>query len=136
MVRTISLGLLAVFLVLADGEAGAATLSGRLTTSAYSWKVQEIDGTDARHLRLYQSVITNVRGIGGGALSLHTYGQMSGDLLDEAPGRTKYRIYHAYLQWRPKGRLGLGMTAGRQRIYGGVGFGTLDGVRGKVSPRP
>ena len=123
---------LACWGVTADG----ATLSGRLTTSGYAWRTEEADGTSLRHLRLYQSVIANARRLGGKPVSFHVFGQVSGDVLDEVSGRQRYRVYHAYLHWRAGGALGLGVSAGRQRIFSGVGYGTMDGIRVQASPRP
>jgi hypothetical protein len=106
-----------------------ATLSGRLTSSAYSWQAREAGGTDARHLRLYQVAMLNMGQVGGQGLSLHTHLQFSGDVLDELNGREHYRIYSAYAKWAQKG---WDVRFGRQRIYGGVGFGTIDGGRASV----
>ena len=117
-----------------DGAA-AATLSGRLTTSAYSWEEMGIDRSASRHVRVFQSVMLNARRLGGTPLSFHTYGYVSGDLSDEVDGRRRYRIYHAYLRWHSQGRSGLDLTLGRQRVHDGVGFGTIDGLRFQVVPR-
>jgi hypothetical protein len=106
-----------------------ATLSGRLTSSAYSWQAREAGGTDVRHLRLYQVAMLNMGQVGGQALSLHTHLQFSGDVLDELNGREHYRVYSAYAKWAKKG---WDVRFGRQRIYGGVGFGTIDGGRASV----
>ena len=100
------------------GDVTGTTVSGRLTASAYTWQVRELDGTIWRHLRFYQSVALNIRGLGVEPLSFHSYIQASADLGDEAPGRRHYRIYHAYLRWRPQGKLGMDLSAGRQRVYG------------------
>ena len=127
--------LVALWLFSTDLLCEAATFSGRLTTSGYSWQVREIDGSVTRHFRAYQSAILNARRLGGTGLSFHTYIQVSGDLLDEAPGRSNYRIYHAYLKYHSKGSLGIDLLAGRQRVYKGVGSGTIDGVQVKASPR-
>ena len=116
--------------------ATGATLSGRLTTSAHSWQVREVDGTVSRHLRAYQVGILNASRLGGMPLSFHTYAQVSGDLLDDVPGRGHYRILHAYLRWKSRSRPDLNLSAGRQRIHSGVGFGTIDGVRLGVRPCP
>ena len=106
-----------------------ATFSGRLTSSAYSWQARETGGADVRHLRLYQVAMLNVGQVGGQALSLHSHLQFSGDVLDDVNGREHYRIYSAYAKWAKKG---VDVRFGRQRIYGGVGFGTIDGGRAAV----
>ena len=121
--------------LLASSSARSATLSGRLTTSAYSWQGRELSGSDVRHLRLYQTAVLNAGRLGGGqALSLHAHAQFTGDVLDEVSGREHYRIYSAYAKLRP-GKFGLDVRLGRQRIYGGVGFGTIDGARAQAAPR-
>ena len=136
MERRICLGaLFAWCLTCWAGGAMGATLNGRLTTSAYTWRAAEVHGEPSRHMRVYQSAIANIGRIGEKPLSFHTYARVSGDFLDEVSGRQKYRIYHAYLRWRSTGRTGVDLRAGRQRIYGGVGYGTIDGVRAQVSVR-
>lgn len=119
-----------LILMLAN-PAWGATLSGRLTSSAYSWQARE-GGTDVRHLRLYQVAMLNVGQMGGHALSLHGHMQFSGDVLDEVNGREHYRIYSAYAKWAQKG---VDVRFGRQRIYGGVGFGTIDGGRAAIKAK-
>ena len=138
-VKRISLHSLAIAVlligVLAPGQhVQAATINGRLTTSVYSWKVNELDGTDASHVRFYQTAIANVRNISGSGISVNTYGQFSGDLADAASGRQKYRIYHAYASWLQTGSIGLQVKAGRHRVYGAVGFGTVDGLQVEAAP--
>lgn len=108
-----------------------ATFGGRLTSSAYTWQTRELNGSDARHVRFYQTAILNANQLGGQPFSLHTHLQFSGDLADEVTGREHYRIYSAYAKWR---RSGFDLRAGRQRIYAGVGYGTMDGVRAGLSP--
>ena len=117
--------------LIAAGPVWGATLSGRLTSSAYTWQVRELNGTDARHVRLYQTAILNASQLGGQPFSLHTHLQFSGDLADEVSGREHYRIYSAYAKWH---RSGFDLRAGRQRIYAGVGYGTMDGVRAGLAP--
>lgn len=118
-----------LFFLLLGSPIWGATLSGRLTSSAYSWQAREAGGTDVRHLRLYQVAMLNMGQVGGQALSLHTHLQFSGDVLDELNGREHYRVYSAYAKWAQKG---WDVRFGRQRIYGGVGFGTIDGGRASV----
>jgi hypothetical protein len=118
-----------LFVLMLGMSAESATLSGRLTSSAYSWQAREAGGSDVRHLRLYQVAMLNMSQMGGQALSLHTHLQFSGDLLDERNGREHYRIYSAYAKWAQNG---WDVRFGRQRIYGGVGFGTIDGGRAAV----
>ena len=121
-------------LLMATGPVWGATFNGRLTTSAYSWRVQELTGVDARHVRFYQTAILNVGQMGDQALSFHTHLQFSGDLADEISGREHYRIYSAYAQLQPQ-KMGIDVRLGRQRVFGGVGFGTIDGVWASVSPQ-
>lgn len=117
-----------LFVALTASSGWGATLSGRLTSSAYSWQARE-GGSDVRHLRLYQVAMLNVGQVGGQALSLHTHFQFSGDVLDEINGRDHYRIYSAYAKWAKQS---WDVRLGRQRIFGGVGFGTIDGGRAAV----
>lgn len=134
--KRILLKFCAIAALLGSADVDAATYNGRLTTSFYSWKVNELDGSDASHVRFYQAAIANVRNIGSSGLSLHSYAQVSGDLADEAAGRQNYRIYHAYAGWKQNGSIGLRLKLGRQRIYGAVGFGTVDGLQVEATPIP
>lgn len=126
--------LLTGILVLAAGTAGGGTLSGRLTTSAYTWQSQAFDGSEATHLRIYQSVRLSASQLGSTPLSVHAYLQVSGDPLSEVSGRDNFRLYHAYLKWQSPDRYGLDIRAGRQRIFAGVGYGTVDGLKATVQP--
>ncbi|MGA1197344.1 MAG: hypothetical protein ACO36I_12705 [Candidatus Latescibacterota bacterium] len=114
------------FVTILATSSWSATLSGRLTSSAYSWQAREASGSDVRHLRLYQVAALNIGQVGGQALSLHTHFQFSGDMQDEINGREHYRIYSAYAKWAKQR---WDVRLGRQRIFGGVGFGTIDGGR-------
>lgn len=121
-----SLALLALWLM--GAPARGATLNGRLTTSAYGWRAGD---ADAHHLRLYQTAILTAGQLGGGALSLHAHFQVTGDVFNEVSGRERYRFYSAYAQYRPGP---VDVRIGRQRIFAGVGSGTIDGVRAEVAP--
>ena len=121
-------GLVFLILWLTATPAQGATLNGRLTTSGYTWRAG-----DARHLRLYQTAILTAGQMGGGAFSLHAHVQVTGDVINEVSGREHYRFYSAYAQYRP-GPVGMDVRIGRQRIFAGVGSGTIDGVRAEVAP--
>jgi hypothetical protein len=124
------------FALLAFGSASGATLSGRLTTSAYTWRWQSLDGSDEAHLRFFQSARLSAGQLGDMPLSFHAYAQVSADPLGDVSGRDNFRIYHAYLKWRSPRLSDLRIQAGRQRIFAGVGYGTVDGVKAQVAPHP
>lgn len=114
---------------------GISLLSGqvinaRLTTSAYTWQQQESDSTSADHLRAYQLAQISVGQLGSKNISFHTYMYFSTDILEEANDDPRFWLYNCYLNWR-KIADAVDLSLGRQRIYGGVGYGTFDGLQVK-----
>ncbi len=113
----------------------AATLNGRLTTSLYTWERQEADTSSSSHLRAYQSVTLDAGELGDRRLSFHTYALVTGDVSGPGNKGQRFRLYNAYFEWRDAGRTPVDVSAGRQRVYEGVGYGTMDGLRVGVTPR-
>ena len=121
-------------LVAGLGSAGMAqSFNFRMTTSFYNWERFDTDSTTSKHLRIYQLGSMNLnRLFGQKNLSFHTYLGYSRDVGQKAGNDPQNLLYSAYLDWRNlpgKGQLRLG----RQRIFAGVGFGTLDGLLAKFS---
>jgi hypothetical protein len=112
----------------------AATLNGRLTTSLYTWERQEADTSSSSHLRAYQSVTLDAGELGDRRLSFHTYALVTGDVSGPGNRGQRFRLYNAYFRWKEGGRTPTEVSAGRQRVYEGVGYGTMDGLRASVTP--
>lgn len=131
-IRRIGLGRIGVCLCsgailwLFSSYAWGGAIGGRLTTSLYAWEQQESDGNSIGHLRAYQTAMLHVDRVGGTGLSFRTYVHLSGDVRAEEAADPRFKVYHAYMDW--KQAIGaLHVRLGRQFVYEGVGHGTIDG---------
>lgn len=106
----------------------AQSISGRLTTSVYSWEQQVFEEPSANHFRAYQLVQFNATDLGVKGLGFHTYLNVSHDFGKKAADDPRFWIYNMYLDYRNVVN-GLDVGVGRQRIYAGVGYGTVDGLQ-------
>jgi hypothetical protein len=110
------------------GVSFAQTISGRLNTSIYSWQQRNLEDESAQHMRTYQLAQFSIGNIGLQGLSFHTYLNLSHDLGKQAVDDPRIWLYNCYFDYKTlKNTLAIGV--GRQRIYAGVGYGTIDGVR-------
>jgi len=121
---------LVLLFLLASSPLGAQTLSLRLTSSAYSWEVHPTLGSSQTQLRGFEQVQLTVGRLGTPDLSFTAFWQSSANLAgaDAAPW---HRLYSAFFHWRRLGRR-LDLRLGRQRLYDGVAYGTMDGLRANV----
>ena len=110
------------------GFISAQTISGRLSTSVYSWQQRNIEDESAQHMRAYQLAQFSVANLGLQGLSFHTYLNVSHDLGEEAVNDPRMWLYNCYLNYKTLNNA-LDIGIGRQRIYAGVGYGTIDGLR-------
>jgi len=101
----------------------AQLVSGRFVTSAYTWEQFDTVGSSATYLRAFQVAQLSVA---QGDLSFHTYLQGALNATNEFGDLGRIRVYNLYLKWSNIGK-SVDLTAGRQAIYAGVGFGTIDG---------
>lgn len=120
--------ILPILILLLPISATPMTISGRFNTSFYDWERQDNDSTSTQHLRAYQSAILNIGKIGQRDISFHSYVYATSDLAEKASDDPRLKIYNLYLDWKRIARR-VDVTLGRQRIYEGVGFGTIDGGR-------
>ncbi len=105
--------------------AQAQLVTGRLTTSFYTWEKFEAVDASTVYLRGFQTLQLSVAQEN---VSLHTYlsgAMMTGD--DAVTGR----VYNLYLRWAKIAR-GLDLNLGRHAVYAGVGSGTIDGLSAKL----
>ena len=117
-----------LIVMLPFGVIFAQTISGRLSTSVYSWQQRNIEDESAQHVRAYQLANISIGNIGVQGLSFHTYFNLSHDLGKQAVNDPRVWLYNLYFNFKTlKNTLDIGV--GRQRIYAGVGYGTVDGVR-------
>lgn len=116
-----------VFCATLATPATGASVSGRLTTSLYGYEGAEPDSSSVTHLWAHQVVRLDVGDVGVKGLSFSTYLRGTTDLSEQADGEPRLRVYSAYLTWKDRTTR---VRIGRQRIGAGVGYGSIDGVRG------
>ena len=104
------------------------TFNGRLTTSFYTWERQEPDKNSTQHLRAYQLLKLTIGELASPNLSLHTYFQASHDFSEKAKDDPRLWFYGAFLEWKNLFRV-MDLRLGRQQVYAGVGYGTIDGFQ-------
>ena len=105
----------------------AQTINARFTTTVYSWEQQLNDESSANHLRSYQLARIDVGNLGLRRLSFHSYFNLSNDFSEEAVDDPRFWIYNCYFKYKGIVK-SLDLSLGRQRIYAGVGYGTIDGL--------
>lgn len=107
----------------------AANIDGRLTTSLYTYEGLQTDTTTTNYARVYQSARLNIGDLIAPQLSFHSYFQGTTDLGQQADSDPRLRLYHAYLAWKDAS---YNVQVGRQRVYAGVGYGSIDGARARL----
>nr|NIR47088.1 hypothetical protein [candidate division KSB1 bacterium]NIR68451.1 hypothetical protein [candidate division KSB1 bacterium]NIS22683.1 hypothetical protein [candidate division KSB1 bacterium]NIT72280.1 hypothetical protein [candidate division KSB1 bacterium]NIU28639.1 hypothetical protein [candidate division KSB1 bacterium] len=109
-------------------QLNAQSINARFTTSFYSWERHLTETVDETHFRIYQTARITVGQMAGNRLSFNFYGQGTQDVAESADDDPIPRLYNAYLQWRERNGIVQRVRLGRQRIYSGVAYGTIDGV--------
>lgn len=116
-----------LFAILPACVAGQS-INSRLTTSFYTWERNVTDSTSQNHLRIYQTAQLTLGQLASNRLSFHFYGIVSQDVAEDADDDPIPRLYNAYLKWHERKGILQDVKLGRQRIYSGVAYGTIDGV--------
>ncbi|NOY60249.1 MAG: hypothetical protein GXO75_15165 [Calditrichaeota bacterium] len=106
----------------------AQTINARFTTLAYNWQQRESETETANHFRAFQLAQISIAHLGLANLSFHTNLQFSHDFASRAVNDPRLWIYNCYFDLRNIGKVA-DVRVGRQRIYAGVGYGTVDGVQ-------
>ena len=106
----------------------AQSFHAKFSTSVYSWERQLLAAESESHARLFQTARLTVGQLAGNRLSLHVFGAFSQDMTASAEEDPAMRLYNTYLQWRENKGLIEKVRLGRQRIYSGVAYGTIDGI--------
>ncbi len=116
-------------LTLLPGAIVAQSLSGRFSTSLYSFEQHLSESASETQFRLYQTGQITFGNLADNRLSFHFYGQVaqevSGDIDNSQPVP---RLSNAYAQWHDKTGPLQQIRLGRQRLYSGVAYGAIDGV--------
>jgi len=105
-------------------------LDGKLSTSFYGWERQDSVARGLQYLRGYENVQVN---FGTGSISFHTYLQGSSDFQNEMSGDPRLKMFNTYVDVRGVAGL-VDIRLGRQQVYAGVNYGTVDGVKLQVAP--
>jgi hypothetical protein len=124
-----AIGLLVLTIALTMGLQ-SQTLNGRFVTSAYGWERQLKSGESASQLRAYENIQLN---FGTPDISFHTYLQGSTDFSQEAEGDPRLRLFNAYLRVKNIADM-IDLKIGRQALFAGVSYGTIDGASIKARP--
>lgn len=130
MHRQLPVLILAAFLAFYPSKIFSQTLSGRLTTSVYSYQQYDSLNKKSNHLRAYQLAEF---AIAKGNVSFTTYLQGSTDFFGGIESDPHLRAYNVYLDIRRIARVA-DLRLGRQLIFAGVGRSMLDGLSLKLSP--
>ena len=130
----IVMGLTLFFIIASSTGFYAQTINARFTTSVYSWQQKEIDSNSANHVRAYQLAQVTIGNIGLPGLSFHTYLNLSNDFGEEAVDDPRVWIYNCYFNYKNTAKA-IDLSLGRQRVYAGVGYGTIDGMQVKYGFR-
>ncbi len=109
------------------------TVSGRVTSSFYTFERSDTVDTRSLHVRGYQSVFFDVR---KKSVLFRTYAQVDNDFAARINGDARLRLYSFYLQWRPEPQDKATLQLGRVPVFGGVGAGTIDGAVLALRPWP
>jgi hypothetical protein len=97
-----------------------------VTASAYGYEGNPTESTTASYFRTHAAVRLQARDLGHEALSLTTFLRGTTDLAQSDDAGPRLRVYNLFLRYD---RGAIDARAGRQRIFAGVGSGTIDGAR-------
>jgi hypothetical protein len=106
-------------------RAQAQLVNGRFVTSLYTWEKFDTVNSSKTYLRGFQNVQLAVA---EGDVSLNTFLQGAVNT-DGSVGLV--RAYNLYLRWANIGKA-VDVTLGRQAVYAGAGYGTIDGVSARL----
>ncbi len=117
-----------LFALLLPLQLNAQSFNTRFSTTFYSYERHLSDSESQNHLRLYQNAQITVGKMAGNRLSFHFYGLLTQDLAESADDDPIPRLYNTYFQWRERKGVLQRIKVGRQRVYSGVAYGSIDGV--------
>jgi len=119
-----------LFLVVLSGVSTAQVLNGRLVTTVYGWERSFSTDSSTTHLRAYENIQLN---FGTADISFHTYMQASTDFDTEMDHDPRLRLFNAYINVKNVADM-IDLRLGRQAVYAGVNYGTVDGASIRVRP--
>jgi len=119
---------LLILSVLAASGASAQLVSGRFTTSFYTFQRFDTVGSSKTYLRGFQSVQLAVA---QQDFTFHAFLMGAMDGTNQFGDNGNVRFYNLYLHWANIARMA-DLDIGRQAVYAGVGNGTIDGLSARV----
>ena len=109
-------------------NASAQFFQMRLVSSAYAWQLHDTVGHSSDHLFGYQTAQLS---LSGEHVSFHTYFQGFNDFSGPTKNEGLVRFYDFYVKYSgPYDKVDLSL--GRQYVFAGVGYGTIDGGMASV----
>lgn len=108
------------------GVASAVTVDGRVTASAYAYEGNPTESTTSTYVRSHVALRLAATDLGWRGLSLSTYALGTTDLAESADSDPQLRVHNLFLRYQAGG---VDVRAGRQHLFAGVGYGTIDGAR-------
>jgi hypothetical protein len=117
------------FLLLASwSTAFSQRINGRFVTSMYAWQRDDTIGVQNTYVMGFQAVQFDIY---QKDVSLHTYFQGFNDFGSLTSSGPEVRLYNLYLKASNIANV-LDISLGRQPVYAGVGFGTIDGALSRL----
>lgn len=107
--------------------ARSQAVSARFSTTAYASEFFRTENESSALFRAHELLQLSIGQLAGNHLSFHTYLQISDDLSESFTDDPRARFMHAYLNWQSASRR-WEVRLGRQRVYGGVAYGSIDGL--------
>ncbi len=117
-----------VALIVCPGFTYSQSVNARFSTSFYTWKRYLSETKSQNHFRIYQTAQLTLGQMANNKLSFHFNGLASQDIARDADQDPIPRVYSAYFQWHERKGILRKVRVGRQRIYSGVVYGSIDGV--------
>ena len=107
------------------------SLTGRMSSYIYSYKIQDQQSGSSQHARWYQTFVVNAKNIGNPNVSLHVNTRYTKDFINDNSFNRNLKFQYMYGKVRNIFDI-LDVKLGRQYIYSGVGSGSIDGVASKL----
>jgi len=123
-----ALSIIAAFLIASLSTAFSQRINARFVTSMYAWQRDDAIDVQNTYVFGYQAVQFDVY---QKDVSLHTYFQGFNDFGSLTSSGPEVRLYNLYLKASNIANV-LDISLGRQPVYAGVGFGTIDGVLSRL----
>jgi hypothetical protein len=119
---------IAVFLLASLSSAFSQRINGRFVTSMYAWQRYDTIGVQKSYVLGYQTAQFDIF---QKDISIHTYFQGFNEFGSFTSSGQQVRLYNLYLKASNIADV-LDISLGRQPVYAGVGFGTIDGALSRL----